>query len=142
VKRLQTTIALTLIVSSIILYAAIPVCQAGDQSELPSKKDFTKVESQPEMLKQINPEYPAEAKKKGIEGKVVISTLVDKTGRPAKVEITESSGHKMLDEAALKAAQKAQFKPATQAGGPVAVWVSYTVKFALDDCEGTEDKKP
>lgn len=141
-RQMQKLITLTLTASLMILLAAGVPCMAGDKSEMPSKADFVKVEAQPEMLKQVNPEYPAEARKKGIEGKVMISTLVDKAGLPAKVEISKSSGNKILDEAALKAAQQAKFKPATQEGKPVAVWVSYAITFKLDDTKDSDEQEP
>ena len=47
--------------------------------------------------------------------------------------IVESSGAPSLDEAAVKAARNTVFKPAIKDGKPVSVWVTFKIKFALDE---------
>ena len=141
-KHFTKSFILTMAVGSLFLFAAIPVCQAENQSDRPSKTDFVKVDVQPEILKRVAPDYPAEARKMGIEGKVVISALVDTTGHPAKVEIARSSGYKSLDEAALKAAKETLYKPGMQDGKPIAIWINYTVKFVLDEGDKEKEKSP
>lgn len=45
-------------------------------------------------------EYPALAKRRGYQGKVVLEILVAPDGRVASVKVRESSGHQILDDAA------------------------------------------
>lgn len=139
-KYIKESITLTLVCAVLMSYAAIPIGQAEEKTDLPSGDEFVKVDVPPEMIKLVDPMYPPEARQKGIEGKVVISSLVDKTGRPAKVKIAESSGHKILDKAALKAAREIIYRPAIRNGQPVAVWISYTVTFTMGECG--EEKAP
>jgi len=53
-------------------------------------------------------------------GTVTLSFLVGADGKPAQSKVVKSSGHPDLDEAARGDIQKCAFKPATQAGKPVA----------------------
>ncbi|HOP62782.1 MAG TPA: energy transducer TonB [Spirochaetota bacterium] len=52
------------------------------------------------------PEYPAVAMAMGYQGKVTLLLEVMPDGRCGTVDITESSGHRILDMAALRAARK------------------------------------
>ncbi len=67
-----------------------------------------------------------------MQGIVWIKALVDKQGEVRKAMVDKSSGHQLLDDAALKAAYLNEYKPATQKDKPVAVWVKYQVNFELD----------
>ncbi len=63
-----------------------------------------------------------------------------KKGTVLNVRLDKTSGNKMLDESALKAASKSKFTPAIANGKPVAVWVTYAVSFALEE-KADKDKK-
>jgi periplasmic protein TonB len=81
----------------------------------------------------INPKltYPRIAKKRGYQGKVVLSVVVSKTGTAQKVSISKSSGHKMLDKAASKAVSQWQFYPGTRDGKFVEMSVEVPIRFDL-----------
>jgi periplasmic protein TonB len=91
------------------------------------------VDTQPELLEEINGEeiYPAEARKLGIEGKVVLTITVDADGRVSAARLVSGPGHG-LDEAALEAVRRARFKPATKGGKPVATELRYSYTFLLN----------
>ena len=65
--------------------------------------DRAAVES--EILEALNARfsYPALARRRGWEGEVVLSLDLDNRGRVARIEIEQSSGHRILDRAALDA---------------------------------------
>jgi protein TonB len=50
--------------------------------------------------------YPREAIARGLEGRVVLLLTLDATGRVTALEVASSSGHLILDGAALKAAMR------------------------------------
>jgi len=77
------------------------------------------------------PEYPLNARTTGIEGEVIVETLVDRDGTVAYVAILKTSGYDALDNAALEAASKARFEPATHSGRPVPTWISIPFSFSL-----------
>jgi protein TonB len=49
-----------------------------------------------------------------------------------RVEIAESSGFDILDEAAVKAVKRWQFVPGTAKGKRIAQWVVVPVRFSLE----------
>ena len=108
---------------------------------LPSVDEFVPVEIYPEMIKETKPEYPKAAMDSGIGGTVWVQALVGKKGNVRKVKLARSSGHKELDDSALKAAWQNEFTPATQKGVPVAVWVTYKVGFSIGREDGTAAKE-
>jgi len=77
----------------------------------------------------VEPVYPAEAKKAGISGVVVVKVLVDLEGNVEKTEILRSIAG--LDEAALEAAKQFTFSPGKQQGRGVKTWVSIVFPFRL-----------
>lgn len=99
-------------------------------------QDFVPLDVQPEMIKQVNPVYPAGARKEGVGCELWIKALVDTSGNVAKAEVAKTSktGYG-FEKAALKAAKQSTFKPGIQKGRPVAAWVTYKVVFSLDDCK-------
>ena len=99
---------------------------------LPSPDEFVAVEEQPVVLSQPSPRYPEIARKAGIEGKVWVKVLVDKNGNVKDAMVLKDSGTNAgFEEAAVDAAKQSKWKPAMQNKQPVAVWVSYEIKFQL-----------
>jgi len=57
------------------------------------------------------PDYPRLSKINGEQGRVVVSVLISEKGHVSRASVKKSSGHARLDNAALKAAKSARFKP-------------------------------
>jgi TonB family protein len=51
--------------------------------------------------------YPRMARRRGMEGQPVITFTLDKQGRLAKADLEQTSGHQLLDQAALEAVHQA-----------------------------------
>lgn len=79
------------------------------------------------------PAYPAEAQRHQWQGRVVLHVEVSAGGTPTSVHVLFSSGHPLLDEAALHAVEKWRFTPATQGGAPVPGAVDVPVQFRLEE---------
>jgi TonB family protein len=77
-----------------------------------------------------NPAYTDEARRLRIEGEVVMEVMFPKTGKPQVLHIFEKLGHG-LDESAITAVTKIEFKPAQQAGSPVDSKAMVRVVFKL-----------
>jgi len=75
--------------------------------------------------------YPPLARRRGLEGKVILKVLVSKEGHPLEVTLEESSGHSILDKSALKAVRDWVFKPGKLNGQPVKMWVQVPVVYRL-----------
>jgi TonB family protein len=78
------------------------------------------------------PKYPPLAREKGYEGTVYLRVQVRPDGRAGKLAIDRSSGHEILDRAAVDSVKGWTFLPARKAGKPVESWVLLPVKFMLD----------
>ena len=91
----------------------------------------------PRYLRNPAPVYPHEAREQGWEGTALIEAEVLTSGRCGTLRILHSSGHTILDEAAARAIQQWQFKPAQRGKAPVTVWVEIPVTFRL--IESTEE---
>ena len=87
------------------------------------------------LVKEVEPVYPAEAKKAGIEGVVIIEATTDLYGRVANVKVLRSIP--ALDQPALDAVKQWVYEPMIINGKPQPVVFTVTVRFTLDD-----QKKP
>ena len=105
---------------------------------------FTIVEKQPEynggpgafrkyIMEEIK--YPAEARQKGIEGRVDVQFVVDKDGSLTDVKALNSLGGGLESEAERVVRKLPPFTPGTQQGKPVRVRMLVPVVFMLDDKE-------
>jgi periplasmic protein TonB len=75
--------------------------------------------------------YPAQAKRSGFEGDVVLRLLIDSDGTIAKVEVVNDPGEG-LGPAAAQAVRELRFSPAKVNGVAVATTVPFTIHFTLD----------
>ncbi len=81
------------------------------------------------LIQKIQPEYPTIAKAARIQGQVVLSAVISKTGEIQNLVLV--SGHPMLVPAAIKAVQQFRYRPFLLNGEPVEVETTITVNFQL-----------
>jgi protein TonB len=62
---------------------------------------------------------------------VVLEVLVNRKGRVDDLRVLETSGHEVLDEAALKAVGDWLFEPGRRGAEKVAMWVKVPLRFEL-----------
>lgn len=86
-----------------------------------------------EYLHNPAPPYPPLAKRMGQEGEVRLKVRVSASGAAAEVRLAQSSGHELLDEAALGTVVRWRFIPASLGGRAVEAWVLVPVRFRLAD---------
>lgn len=89
------------------------------------------VERRPEPLGEIMPVYPEEARRRGIEGSVMVALHIDETGAVREVEVLESTPPGVFEAAVIAAYGQARFQPAVRAGRAVRYLGKYRVEFAL-----------
>ena len=75
--------------------------------------------------------YPRIARKKGLEGKVLIEVWLDEQGNQIKQLLLESSGHRVLDERALSTIKKWRFSNQLEQGQAIAHRVQIPINFQL-----------
>jgi periplasmic protein TonB len=83
------------------------------------------------------PRYPVAARRRGIEGEVLVRVAVGLDGRAERVQVVQSSGSALLDKAAIEAPERWRFEPARAAGQPVAATVEIPVTFRLTEPGGS-----
>ncbi|MGH7605973.1 MAG: energy transducer TonB, partial [Gemmatimonadales bacterium] len=88
------------------------------------------VDEKPELLSLPEPEYPAMLRRAGVQGRVVVELVIDTRGRvePGSPRVV-SSPNPRFSESALKAIQRATFRPARIHGRPVRVRVRAPIEF-------------
>jgi len=84
----------------------------------------------PRAIYQPNPEYTDKARKKKLNGVVVVSLIVTPEGTARDVKVVKSLDDG-LDKNAVAAVSTWRFDPATKDGKPVAVRVPVEVQFRL-----------
>ena len=81
------------------------------------------------LLHKVNPIYPEEAKRAGIQGTVVLKAEISKEGRIADLQVI--SGPEELAPAAIGAVQQWRYKPYLLMGNPMVVETTIQVNFVL-----------
>lgn len=87
----------------------------------------------PTILEQQQPAYPRQARRRGLEGRVLLRAQVDAQGLVAAVKVIASSGHAILDQAASENVRLWRFAPAQAEGRAVAGWAQVPIVFSLND---------
>jgi protein TonB len=77
------------------------------------------------------PSYPASARRRGQEGRVILRVVVLPDGDAGEVVLEKSSGVESLDQAALETVRRWRFSPARRNGRPVSATVQVPIRFAL-----------
>lgn len=81
--------------------------------------------------KNPRPGYPRQALRDKLQGEVLLRVQVLPNGRAGFIKVHKTSGHSVLDDAALAAIRNWSFVPARQGGEPVAGWVTVPIVFRL-----------
>lgn len=71
--------------------------------------------------------YPAEAIARGLEGDVQVLLVLDESGKVVAARVEQSSGHALLDEAALKAVRSLTSIPADSPHDTL-LWLRFRLK--------------
>jgi len=79
------------------------------------------------LIHQVEPEYPPEARAKGIQGPVVLDVQVEGDGRVGSVNVV--SGDPALSEAAVRAVKQWVYQPFSVNGKPVERQTRVTIRF-------------
>jgi protein TonB len=92
---------------------------------------FVEARADAAYLNNPKPDYPAPARQRFLEGRVLLRVQVMADGRCGDVRVERSSGHEMLDEAALATVKKWRFVPAKRGERAVESWVNVPIVFKL-----------
>jgi protein TonB len=108
--------------------ASAPLVQAPAPKKTEPACDEATTKPKPKGLP--TPAYSEAARNAKIEGKVRVEISVSADGKVSAVRLLQGLGYG-LDEAALDAARRASFEPASKCGQPVAAVFVIAMRFAL-----------
>ena len=86
--------------------------------------------SSPVVIYKVDPEFSEEARRAKFMGIVLVNLIVDQHGLPQNVHVLRGVGMG-LDGKAVEAVKQYRFKPALEAGKPVAVELNVEVNFQI-----------
>ena len=95
------------------------------------------VEAVPQFAYKPCPQYPYVARRRGLEGIVLLRVQLLATGTVGEVEIINSSGHSALDNAAIRAVKKWTAMPIRN-GTQASHWANVPVNFRLQHAPGAD----
>ncbi len=109
----------------------LPVLQEQDKKEQEKEKvsDVGKDVKPPKLIKKVEPVYPDEARKAGIEGTVTVEATTDNRGRVQKVKVLRSIPE--LDQAAVDAVKQWVYEPMIIDGKPHGIVFTITCRFSM-----------
>ncbi|MCC9602791.1 energy transducer TonB [Stieleria sp. JC731] len=113
--------ATTPIVTAVPKPAAIPIEQFVGLEK----------EDSPDLSNNAPPQYPQKAIAENWQGVVILELKITSNGRVEDVRVHQSSGHAVLDQAAVDAVSKWQGKPAKRWGVPVESIERMPIRFRL-----------
>jgi len=103
-----------------------------DLSSAPTFTPFTVqpgIKNRDELARAMEREYPPLLRDAGIGGTVIVHFFIDETGVVQNALVAETSGHRALDQAALKIAPIIEFTPALNRDRRVPVWIQLPITF-------------
>ena len=125
--------------------------QVTDESNPQSETIYKSVEQMPmfpggeiELIKYLsqNIQYPPEAAKNNVQGRVILQFVVDKTGQVGEVKILRSVSEELDAEAVRVVKTLPKFEPGRQDGKPVAVWYTLPVSFNIRSSADVPQQNP
>jgi protein TonB len=108
---------------------SLPALTMMKSKRYPPAEDV-KHDTEPELINQVNPKYPAEATQARLEGTVHTKMWVDETGHVVEVIVTNSD-NEVFNQASMDAGLQWVLKPALANGKPIAVWITVPFRFAI-----------
>jgi protein TonB len=89
------------------------------------------VDKRPEPIRKGTAVYPMAARKKGVEGSVTVTFLVNPDGRVSGIRVLNAEPPGVFEDAAKEALAQSEYRPAEYQGNPVTMRVKQTVVFKL-----------
>ena len=80
--------------------------------------------------------YPAEALEEGAGGEILLRIRISTAGRVDSVAVVTSSGHAILDSAAVEGARLLRYRPARHGGAPTAIWARLPISYPVPGSGG------
>lgn len=112
---------------------AAPVAPVVPVAAAPAPVVVTEPDYKAAYLNNPRPPYPMVARRMGWSGKVILNVEVLAEGGCGDLSIFKSSGHDILDKAAMQTVKSWRFTPARRGGQPVTQWFKVPIQFSLEE---------
>jgi protein TonB len=113
--------------------APVAPSSAGANKATADTASFTEANFNANYGSNPKPKYPSIATSRGWEGTVRLLVKVSAEGDSEEVTVQHSSGHDVLDEAAIEAVERWKFIPAKRGETPVSSTVVVPINFILNN---------
>ena len=94
--------------------------------------DVSQLDQKPVLRVPVQPTYPYEMSRAGINGNVTVEFIISTNGDVTQAQVVRSS-HREFEVPAIQAVLKWKFKPGRRGGRAVNVRASQLIEFNLDD---------
>jgi TonB family protein len=98
-------------------------------------KGNVQVKVKPVLIVKVQPEFPDEAKEKGIYGEVIVEGTTNKEGEVVKVKVLKGA-HELLNDAVVAAVKQWKYELPEHKGKTYAITFVVTVRFNPEDKDG------
>ena len=106
---------------------ALVVIISCSNSELLTLPDCS---SGPTLIEKVEPEYPRLARQAALEGDVILTYIVDVSGKVKDIKVVKAD-MKSFEDAAVRAVSQYKYSPTICYGRPVESEVTTTIEFRL-----------
>lgn len=106
---------------------------AAKEKTLTKATIFVMADSRPYKLKNPKPVYPLAARRRGMQGIVLLIIKVNKKGFVESINIEKTSGFRVLDQSAVMSVKKWQFVPAKNEDKAVSSIIEIPIRFHLNN---------
>lgn len=113
------------------LIVALPTISASDQASDSATIDLPMPDTAPRPLKTKPPRYPSKLREQGVSGAVILTVIIEDTGRVSSVEVAKASRDEFR-EPAIHAVREWTFEPAKLKGQAVRARVSIPLSFSVE----------
>ena len=117
-------------IAVLALAAAVPAIGSAPQGAEGPVYTVTDGVSASVVVKQVKPQYTAEARRAKVEGTVILEAIVETDGTVGDVSVTKGL-EPGLDEQAVKALRLWRFEPGKKDGKAVRVRITLEMTFTL-----------
>jgi TonB family protein len=96
--------------------------------------------SAPRLVKEVKPQYTADALRRGVSGAILLRCVIDLDGVPTRLEIVKALDGE-LDRASLETLKQWRFEPGQKDGKAVLVQIDVTIAFSTPNTKTPNTKK-
>lgn len=111
---------------------AVAVAPIVSAPPAPEVEPVTEAYGRAGLMNNPAPDYPTAAARVGWEGVVMLRVKVLASGAVAAVEVQQSSGHRILDDAATRTVKTWTFSPSKRGNTAIDGWATVPIEFKLD----------